>query len=93
MTLHICPYNNITHKGAIIKPNQCETPQLIHNGIHTPIQDPTKNIIKPSKTFRNLSQPQLQYHINWAILPIACGGRSETVDAMQALACAVMEEK
>ena len=55
-TLPRCPDNNSPHKGDIIKPNQCETPKLIHNGIHTPILDPTKTIIKPSKTCINISQ-------------------------------------
>ena len=43
-TLPRCPKNNIPHKGAIRKPNECETPQLIYNSIHTPSPDPTKKL-------------------------------------------------
>ena len=68
MTLHILPGNNSPQKEAIMKQNQCETPQLIHNVIHTPSPDPTKMFIKPSKTCRNLSQPPLQSHINCTIM-------------------------
>ena len=48
-TLPRCPDNNSPHKGAIIKPNQFETPQLIHNNIHTPSPDPTKNSSRQAK--------------------------------------------
>ena len=67
-TLPICPDNNIPHKGAIRKTNQCQTPQLIHNGIHTSIPDTTVEFIKPRKTCRNSSQPPLQSHLNWTIM-------------------------
>ena len=39
------------------KSNQGETPQIVHNGIHTPTPDPTPEIIKPiknSEIFPNL---------------------------------------
>ena len=48
-TLPRCPNNNSPHKGSIRKPNQCKTPQLIHNGIHTPIPDPTKKLSSQAK--------------------------------------------
>ena len=54
--------NNSPHKGAIRKPNQCKTPQLVHNGIHTPSPDPTKIIIKLRQACINLSQHPLQSH-------------------------------
>ena len=59
------PNNSSTHEGAIRKTNQCKTPQLIYNGIHTPSLDPTKTIIKPSKTCINLSQ-----HLHSSIISI-----------------------
>ena len=48
-TLPRCPDNNITHKRAIIKPTQCKSLQLIHNGIHTPSPDPTKILSSQAK--------------------------------------------
>ena len=48
-TLSGYPDNNSPHKGAIIKPNQCETPQLIHNSIHTPSPYPTKKLSSEAK--------------------------------------------
>ena len=56
-TLLRCPDKNSSHKGAIKKPNQCETLQLIHNGIHTPSPDPTKTLsiqVKHVEIFPNL---------------------------------------
>ena len=67
-TLPRFPDNKSPHKGAIRKPNQCETPQLIHDGIHTLSPYPTKHFIKPSKICRNISQPPLQSHLNWTIM-------------------------
>ena len=52
MTLPRCPDKNSTHKGAIRKPNQCETTQLIQNVIHTPSPDPTKTIYQAKKNMQ-----------------------------------------
>ena len=48
-TLPSFPENKITHKGAIRKPNQCKATQLIHNGVHIPTPDPTKELSKQAK--------------------------------------------
>ena len=48
-TLSTYPDNKSPHKGAIRKPNQCKTHQLIHNGIHTPSPDPQKKLSSQAK--------------------------------------------
>ena len=56
-TLPRFPDKNSPHKGSIRKPNQCKTPQLIHNSIHTPSPYPTKKLssqAKHAETFPNL---------------------------------------